>query len=188
MFIFVAVLAVILISLLLFLLVKRLEIPADRNLIVISVAVLILLGGMVLTHYAVSSLRYMEEYRNWRTVKGLVVEAEIAGERAFYPKVTYTFRWRDSSYSNVSDLDVPGFGTKAARFQVAREMLKSVHVGDSIDVWVNPRNPAENTLVNHPRWNSFMQYGAGIFFSALALAFVFSGLRQRFTSKKETQP
>ncbi len=187
MFILVAVSAVVLISLPLVLLVKRLEIPDSRHIVVMTVAVFFLLGGMLVTRSAISSLRYIEVYRNWQTVKGLVVEAEIAGKRAFHPKVRYTFHWQDSSYSNISDLDVPGFGTKAARFQVARELLKNVHAGDSIDVWVNPQNPAENTLVNHPRWNSFMQYGAGIFFSALALAFIISGLIQRFTSKEEKQ-
>ncbi len=187
MFIIIAILAAIVTGLPLVLLVKRLDIPARMNRTVLIVALLFLAGSMLLVHSAGSSLRYMEVYRNWQTVKGRVVEAEIAGKRAFHPRVKYTFHWQDSSYSNISDLDAPGFGTKAARFQVAREMLKNIHVGDSIDVWVNPQNPAENTLVNHPRWNSFMQYGAGIFFSALALAFLISALLQRFTPKKETQ-
>ena len=187
MFLLIALTAVIVIGLLLVPLVRRMEIAGGGNPLVMAASVLFLAGGMLLTHSTISSLNYMEAYRNWQTVKGRVVEAEIAGKRAFHPKVKYTFHWQDSSYSNISDLDAPGFGTKAARFQVAREMLKNIHVGDSIDVWVNPQNPAENTLVNHPRWNSFMQYGAGIFFSAAALAFLISSLFQRLTLNKETR-
>ncbi|RMH65858.1 MAG: DUF3592 domain-containing protein [Calditrichaeota bacterium] len=163
----------------------KLKIPSYMNNYKLIFSHLLLALGLFLIIDGMHSLEMFAARKNWQKVTGTVTESRIAGKRAYHPEIKFTYHVQGKTYHNVSDMDAPGFGTKAARRQVAREWVNSLQPGDSISVWFNPDNPAQSELIHHPPWNTYMKYGAGIFFSALALAFIVVGILQRLSLKKE---
>jgi hypothetical protein len=80
----------------------------------LAAAVFFILAAL-LGHRETARLEWYLATARWPTVIGKVISAEVVGKRAFVPKVTYTYQVGDSLYTGMTDLEVPGFGTRNVR-------------------------------------------------------------------------
>ncbi len=145
----------------------------------------LLLLGLLMVIWAVHSFRFMGQERSWPVTEGRIISACITGVRAPHPVVKYSYRVGDTEYQGVSDMNAPGFGTKSARRQTARVIVKQIKPGAGVQVHYKPDKPGESVILVHPKWNNYLQYGVGIIFIALALAFVIAAIFQRRLLKKQ---
>ncbi len=185
MFVWIAVIAIIVLVLPLTFVAYRLSIPSYMTGYKMLFSHSLLLIGLLLILWSVNTLNYSRVEEKWPVTKGNIVSADIVGKRAPHPAVKYTYHVGDSLYSGLSDMDAPGFGTKAARLQTAQAIIRALKPGMQINVHYNPDNPQKSVLQAHPKWNVFMQYGLGILFMSLALAFILAAVFQRRSLKKQ---
>lgn len=145
----------------------------------------LLLLGLLLVVWAIHSFRFVGQERSWPVTEGQIISAEITGVRAPHPVVKYSYRVGDTAYQGVSDMNAPGFGTKSARRQTARVIVKQIKPGTRVQVHYNPDKPGDSVILVHPKWNNYVQFGVGIIFIALALSFVIAAIFQRRLLKKQ---
>ncbi len=111
-----------------------------------GIAVTLMIGGLIVV--IIQSRRLSDDWarRDWPVTEGVVVASHVSGTRAFHPGIRYTYTVGDRSYEGVSDLDVPGFGTKSNRLNVAERSLVDFPAGKKITVHYDPEHPDDSRL------------------------------------------
>ena len=137
--------------------------------------------GSILTVVESQRLTGLMTATKWPSVSGDVLSAKIEGERAFYPMITYRFSLGDSTYTDSTDLGVPGFGNKFVRLDVAQKTVAEFPEGRSVTVHYDPANPHRSTLQPTPPWNVFVQLAFGMTLSILGAV----GLSIRLSATKK---
>lgn len=99
----------------------------------------------------------------WPVVKGQVIASQIVGERAFAPEVKYSYQVGDSTYVATTDLEVPRFGNKNVRLDVAEKSIAAYPVGTTVTVHYNPQSPREARLKASAPWNVYAKLSTAIF-------------------------
>lgn len=108
--------------------------------------------------------------KRWPAVPGKVISAEVVGKRAFVPEVTYSYQLGDSVYTGVTDLGVPGFGTRNVRLDVAEKTIADYTPEAAITVHYDPADPGISRLRVNVPWNVYLRLSTGILVSLLGLA------------------
>jgi hypothetical protein len=106
----------------------------------------------------------------WPVVAGRVISADIVGERAFAPRVKYSYQAGDSVYTGVTDLGVPGFGNKYVRLDVAEKTLADYRPEAAVTVHYDPNDPHVSRLRANVPWNVYGRLSTGVFGSLLGVA------------------
>ena len=106
----------------------------------------------------------------WPAVVGKVISAEVVGKRAFVPRITYSYEVGDSVYTEVTDLGVPGFGTRNVRLDVAEKSVADYTPDAAITVHYDPANPGISRLRVNVPWNVYVRLSTAMFGSLLGVA------------------
>ncbi len=129
---------------------------------VFYIGLALLVGGGIFGAIETGRLDVADRRINWPTVDGVVTSSDVVGEHAIRPQVKYSYSVGDSIYAGVSDLEVPGFGNGAKRYDVARKLVAEYEVGKTVPVYYNPKLPSESYLIHHVEWNVYAQLGFAI--------------------------
>jgi hypothetical protein len=105
----------------------------------------------------------------WPAATGKVISAEVVGKRAFVPKITYSYQVGDSVYTGVTDLGVPGFGTKNVRLDVAEKSVADYSPDAAITVHYDPARPGISRLRANVPWNVYVRLSTAMFGSLLGV-------------------
>jgi hypothetical protein len=121
-----------------------------------------------------------QKSENWPSVEGRITETEIkgigpSGERAYYPKVSYTYSVLGQAYTG----DIRS-GTREAYSSREEARLRMPYQPDApVKVYYNPENPAKATLevgteATHGTQRSFF---LAIFVIALGVLMLYMSIR-----------
>jgi len=148
-----------------------------------TITILLSIIGAILTLTQTTQLQENLPKKTWIVSDAIIVKSEIVGERAIRPQIEYVYQVDSINYTGETDLDVPMFGGKRKKYDVARESIKDFQVGDTISIFYNPVNPEQSFLKWQIRWNVFGKLGFG-FLLLLAGIFFSSFPRKRLVSGK----
>ncbi|MCB0831985.1 MAG: DUF3592 domain-containing protein [Bacteroidetes bacterium] len=121
----------------------------------------IALGGLA-TWKESRSLDQFWRIQSWPKVQANILSARVAGKRAFHPEIVYEYEVAGRAFRDTTDMDVPGFGTKANRLNVAEQTIAANSVGSKLTVAYNPNRPEQSAVHRWPRFNVFILYTIGI--------------------------
>lgn len=122
------------------------ETGSRRSFVTIVLWVATTIAGGWLTAFEAVLFSELMEGRSWPVTQGTVVASTVGGRRAYHPEITYEFSVDGHPYRGMSDLDVPGFGTRASRLNVAEVLVSEYPVGRHVTVHYDPTDPARNRL------------------------------------------
>ena len=138
-----------------------------------TITILLSIIGAILTLTQTTQLQENLPKKTWIVSDAIIVKSEIVGERAIRPQIEYVYQVDSINYTGETDLDVPMFGGKRKKYDVARESIKDFQVGDTIRIFYNPVNPEQSFFKLQIKWNVFGKLGfgfllllTGIFFSS----------------------
>jgi hypothetical protein len=143
-----------------------------------ALAIISILGGVIMTWYAVGIFESVWQKKQWPVASGVIVSSIVVGEkRAFQPQITYRFFIGSMAYENKTDLHMSGFGNKRARRDNAKRVAGEYPTNKQVTVYYNPVNPGESYLRFGPYWSDYMKLMVGVFM--LFSGFYFSLLLMR---------
>jgi len=108
---------------------------------------------------------------SWNKTEALIIKSEITGERAIRPQIEYSYLIDSISYRGETDLDVPMFGGKRKKYDVASELIKGFHTGDTIMIFYNPNKPEASFYKSQIKWNIFAKLALGTLFLGIGIFF-----------------
>ena len=123
--------------------------------------IVLFVGGTLLVINQSRAVERHEYVRLWPTTDGVVISSEVAGERAFHPEVVYEYQVLGQTYQGLSTLQVPGFGGKRKRDEVATKEIANYWPGRTVTVYYNPDDPSESLLHTRLEWAVYGQLGFG---------------------------
>lgn len=130
--------------------------------VIFVLGVVLLIAGIVASYFEVARLVDARVRMNWQTVKGIVLQSGIAGERALRPQVIYQYEVNGTSYTGESDLGAPPFGNKRKRLEAAEKIVAEYPEGKAVTVYYNPEQPSHSTLIARVPWNFYMQIALAV--------------------------
>jgi len=131
--------------------------------------VLFIAAGIVFVISQVPVLRDHQRHARWKQVQAVVESAHVVGKRAFRPEVGLRYVVDDSSYNLISSMDVPGFGSKSNRLNVAEHILAKLSVGDSLPIYYDPDHPSDAVLHRGLLYSNYLIGTTGACFILLGL-------------------
>ena len=161
---------IIILSIVFHILFKKNNIVFSNKPLVLSVKLIILLAGMILTYINLIELNHYHDKKNWNKIQGEVISFEIVGIKTREPEISYSFIVNDSVYTGKTNLHTPLFGSRKYQEQTARTISRNYKVGDSVIVYYNPENPKESALKISPVWSTYMRLTFGVFIISIMLA------------------
>lgn len=136
--------------------------------------------GLVIALMGWAARRQASMARRWPTVQGTIrlsaIEeyheasepGEARGTEMFGKRVTYTYSYQNVSYTN--ECARVATGSPSASDEMLRKLMSRYHDGATVDVRVNPDNPAEATLDARGDGRiAYVLWGVAAIFAALAL-------------------
>ncbi len=99
--------------------------------------------------------------KKWPTLPGRVITAVVSDDSTCVPDITYSYESLGVTYTGRSDLQVPYFGGKSSRREVAYKTIMECRQHPVVTVYVNPENAAISTLKPGPRWDQFTRLSLG---------------------------
>ena len=109
-------------------------------------------------------------FSNWVRAEGTVLNSQVEGKRAIHPEIEYKY-WVDSvEYEGKTNLNAPGFGTKANRRDQATKLVAKYIPGSNLVVYFDPADPGRSVLRPYPVWSAYTRVGTGF------IIFVISGI------------
>lgn len=134
----------------------------------VAAAVFLILATL-LGHRETARLEWYLATARWPAVTGKVISASVIGKRAFVPKVTYTYQVGDSLYTATTDLEVPGFGTRSNRLDVAEKSIADYAPDALVTVHYDPNNPGISRLKASVPWNVYVRLSTAVFASLIGV-------------------
>ncbi len=131
--------------------------------------ILFILAGLSSIASQWTSIRDHLRYAQWIPVRAVVESAHVIGQRAFRPEVVLRYRVGDSSFVLTSFMDVPGFGSKRNRLDVAERIVAKLAVGDSVTVFYDPNRPSDARVHRRLSYSNYLIVTTGLCFLVLGL-------------------
>jgi len=151
--------------------------------IIRGVSVILVLGGLIMTWYAVGIFESVWQKKQWPVASGVIVNSNVVGEkRAFQPQITYRFFVDSMAYENKTDLHMSGFGNKRARRDNAKRVAGEYPIKRQVSVHYNPANPRESFLRFGPYWSDYMKLMVGVLMLVCGFYFMLFLLRGKSNS------
>lgn len=138
---------------------RKLELK-NRKIWLGSMIVVLLLATSIM-FFAQKELDNYQAYRAWLPTPARVISAQVVGKRAFRPEIIYTYTVNGFSVTDTTDMEVPGFGSKSNRFNVARNEVASVREDSTFVVYYNPANVVEHLSHIRPPHTIYIMYSTG---------------------------
>jgi len=108
--------------------------------------------------------------QGWPSVTGTVVSSKVVGERAIRPQVIYEYQVDSVTYRAESDLQVPMFGGKRKKYDVAHELVERLPAGTLVTVCYNPDSAAESAIAPRITWDVYGKFGLGFILMIIGVA------------------
>lgn len=159
------------------------KITVQRKWLWITIYSSILIVGALLVkkHFSVFDTSF--KLKQWPTTEAKIISSEVTGQRAFRPEIVLEYSVNERQYTLKTDMDVPGFGTKNNRLNVARETVIENFPGKILTVHYNPDNPGEAVLYTSGKFSSYVFLSIGVFMYAIG---VYGVLNFIFNLQKRT--
>ncbi|MCF7797981.1 MAG: DUF3592 domain-containing protein [Lentisphaeria bacterium] len=129
--------------------------------------------------YESSILSFNMQTRTWEATPGVIVQSAVSGERAIHPAITVQYEIGDISQSFTTDLFAPGFGVRSNRRDQAEKLVAQYQAGDTVTVYVNPRNLLQARIHPGPAWNNYLRTGLAMIFTGLGFWLILVSLARR---------
>lgn len=134
-----------------------------------------LAGILVGIVFMASQISALQEYRRrqaWLPVPAVVESVQIAGHRAFHPEIALRYIVAGKTYTMTSSMNVPGFGSKRNRLDVAERITSSLAVGDTLTVFVDPDHPADAVVLRRLSYATYLILTTGFCFAVSGMVFM----------------
>ncbi len=149
-----------------------------------QVAILGVLPGALLTLIHGAALLRAWAARGWQRTEGVVLTSTHMrdphtrdGHVFWAPVITYSYEVDGAPYTG-KRISLTGFGVKNSADGAARQAAHELAVGQRVPVWYDPADPARAALYRQAGVASWVSFGMGVCFLAVALpamVAVFSG-------------
>jgi len=141
------------------------------NIITLLTGLFCVVAGIMLLFTYSAKLKAGLEEQKWPSVQGEILRTEIAGKRAFRPKIEYQYRVYGLKYKGTSDYRVAGFGGRINRLDAAEKLAKSLPPGKKIRVYYNPVDVEESLLRSGVSYTIYLAATCGVilYFGGLIL-------------------
>ncbi len=130
------------------------------NVAKITALVTLVVGGILL-FLSGADVATSIKSKSWPITEGVVSDTTRTGERAILPLVTYSYQVAGVTYTESTDLAIPGFGSRRYRGQTASKVLAEYPPGKTVSVHYDPDNPAISAIRPGLRWASLMRFTVG---------------------------
>jgi len=149
-----------------------------------AIIVILLLGGIVLTVNSSLAVKEKLADRSWPIAKGVVLSAEIVGEKSSRPQIIYEYEAGGEIRLDTSDLGAPGFGSRWSRLEVAAATIDQYPPGSDLTVHYDPDNPGDSTIRLSLGWDNLGKLGLGMTLIIVNMVVMLSFRRKSITSNK----
>ncbi|MEZ5358819.1 MAG: DUF3592 domain-containing protein [Candidatus Zixiibacteriota bacterium] len=136
-------------------------IDISRRTVFIVGSSLFIAGGIFVSVHGWETLSWHLAKLSWPAVGAAITDVKIVGDRAFHPEVSYKYIINDSMYTGIAEIDVPGFGGKRKRMDVAEKEASDFGVGDTIYIRYAPSDPTTGYIPEHLT-KPILQVGFGL--------------------------
>lgn len=138
------------------------------------VIVLFFCTGTALSWWGVKQILQASQVRQWPTVKGTVLRAQVSGVRAFHPNVVYEYTVGGTKYLDSTDFDPAGFGGRNSKRNAAETIIAAYPIGTEVTVYYRPDSPEASTLRPFANWSAYgiVSFGGSLIVASLWLALV----------------
>ncbi len=130
----------------------------------------IIIAGMIMMRLELSNILDGMKRKKWPAITGTIIHNEVIERRMYIPLVYYKYRVNDINYTDKSTMQVPGFGMKSSRKEVAYKTISDNQIGKSVVVYYNPENPQDSRLKPGPKWSEFNRFSLGIILIILGVS------------------
>lgn len=144
-----------------FFIIKKNHNPKQDKLYKLTISFLIILAGIFLMYESFINIKAAFHIRTWHKVEAEVISSSVQGDRAYSPLVIYKYTVDSKSYIDTTDLNVPMFGGKWKKYNVAETETHQYPIGKTFPIYCNPSNPHETYLHATPHWSEFGKTGFG---------------------------
>jgi hypothetical protein len=142
----------------------------DRKAVIVGV-----LPGSLLTLTHGTALLRAWSARGWERTEGVVLTSSLvrdpyaADRHVFWaPVVTYSYEVDGTAYTG-KRISLTGSGVKNSAGGAARQAVHELAAGRRVPVWYDPADPARAALYRHAGVASWVLFGMGVCFLAVAL-------------------
>jgi len=149
-----------------------------RRPLLLGLSLLLLVAGVSLSLMTLTELESYREFTAWPTVAGTVEISEVIGERAFHPRIVYSYAVAGTRYTDTSFLDMPSFGGRRSRRDAAEKKAAEYPVAAEVTVHYNPAAPADSRLKINAPWSVYGKLGFAGFLVVLGLVAAGLGFRR----------
>ena len=126
--------------------------------------VLISLSGIIVLVFSARTIDTNLEIRSWPTVTGTIRSSDIAGIRAFYPKITYEYIVSNTTYKRITDLQMPPFGGgRTSKMDAAEKLAGMFPIDMEVKVFYEPANPGNSRLKTGVPVEIYLRLSFGFF-------------------------
>jgi hypothetical protein len=136
---------------------------------VLTLGVLLWLSGILLVSWQLRELRKYAAIEEWPSVTGVVLSAQVIGERAFRPNIVYQYVVGQQTFKDSTDLDQPGFGGRNNKRNAAETIVAAYPVGRELPVHYDPSHPEISLLRVSPDWSIYGKIGFGAFLFGIGI-------------------
>ena len=137
--------------------------------IVLALGALCWLSGILLVSWQLKELKEFSAIEEWPSVTGVVLSAQVIGERAFRPNIVYQYTVGAQVFKDSTDLDQPGFGGRNNKRNAAETIVAAYPAGREIAVHYNPAHPEISLLRVSPDWSIYGKIGFGAFLFGIGI-------------------
>jgi len=162
---------------------RKNRIILSNSLPFLSIKLIILLAGGILVYLNIVKFNDYLERKSWPMVKGEIIDFRIVGIKTREPEISYRFQAKSTFFEGHTNLATPLFGSRRSQEQAARAISGNYHVGDSVMVYYNPKNPQQSALKIRPQWSTYLQFTFGIFIVSGMLALILIPLKSEKDKK-----
>lgn len=108
-----------------------------------------------------AEIEFFMTMRQWPTAEATILSSRVEGRRAFHPEIVYEYSVNGKTYRGITDMGVPGFGTKANRLNVAETNVIHNPVGKIVTVHFDPNDPSISRIKILPTYTVFLLLSVG---------------------------
>ncbi len=139
----------------------RTSLHAGARLIVF--ALLLSFSGFIISVLSAGTIDTYLEMRSWPSVGGTILSSDIAGIRAFRPEITYEYIVNNTTYKRTTDLQMPSFGGRTSKLDVATKLAGMYPIGTEVTVFYEPADPGDSRLKTGVPVEIYLRLALGFF-------------------------
>ena len=140
--------------------------------------------GATLIFFEGQSIDRFIEIRNWPTTEGKIISSKVAGERAFHPEIGYEYSIAGKTYTGVTDMEMPGFGSRAYRKSNSEKIIFDYPQGIAMKIHYDPENPSVSKIHTSAHYSVYLLITIGALFYGTGIFGILQAVKNRFFTNK----